>query len=163
MRRRRRTTRRLTPILLRLPVLLRALVSARRDLVRVSLRRSSPVGDESVTEVALAGGFTRHLFPVAAVVGGKAGITLEVGVDLGTIGLFTLVGTPYTIKFLWAPVVDALDVPVLSKLLGRRRGWLALSQLMLMAAVLILALSNPLYTPLVIVAGAATAAVLRVV
>ena len=78
----------------------------------------------------------------------------EVGVDLGTIGLFTLVGTPYTIKFLWAPVVDALDVPVLSKLLGRRRGWLALSQLMLMAAVLILALSNPLYTPLVIVAGA---------
>ena len=79
----------------------------------------------------------------------------EVGVDLGTIGLFTLVGTPYTIKFLWAPVVDALNVPVLSKLLGRRRGWLALSQLMLMAAILILALSNPLYTPLVIVAGAA--------
>ncbi|MEW6453718.1 MAG: MFS transporter [Pseudomonadota bacterium] len=79
----------------------------------------------------------------------------EVGVDLGTIGLFTLVGTPYTIKFLWAPVVDALDVPILSKLLGRRRGWLALSQLMLMAAILILALSNPLYTPLAIVAGAA--------
>lgn len=79
----------------------------------------------------------------------------EVGVDLGTIGLFTLVGTPYTIKFLWAPVVDALDVPVFSNLLGRRRGWLALSQLMLMAAILILALSNPLYTPLVVVAGAA--------
>jgi PAT family beta-lactamase induction signal transducer AmpG len=79
----------------------------------------------------------------------------EVGVDLGTIGLFTLVGTPYTIKFLWAPVVDALRVPVLSRWLGRRRGWLALSQLMLMAAILILALSNPKYTPLVVVAGAA--------
>ena len=39
----------------------------------------------------------------------------EAGVDLGTIGLFALVGTPYTIKFLWAPVVDALDVPVLSR------------------------------------------------
>ncbi len=38
----------------------------------------------------------------------------EAGVDLGTIGLFALVGTPYTIKFLWAPIVDALDVPVLS-------------------------------------------------
>ena len=50
----------------------------------------------------------------------------ESGVDLGTIGLFALVGTPYTIKFLWAPVVDALDVPVLSRLLGRRRGWLVL-------------------------------------
>src|SRR5262245_36267511 len=46
----------------------------------------------------------------------------EAGVDLGTIGLFALVGTPYTIKFLWAPVVDALGVPVLSALLGRRRG-----------------------------------------
>ena len=79
----------------------------------------------------------------------------EVGVDLGTIGLFTLVGTPYTIKFLWAPVVDALDVPVLSRLLGRRRGWLMLSQFMLMAAILILALCNPKISPLVVVAGAA--------
>ena len=35
----------------------------------------------------------------------------EAGVDLGTIGLFALVGTPYTVKFLWAPLVDALDVP----------------------------------------------------
>ena len=48
----------------------------------------------------------------------------EGGVDLGTIGLFSLVGLPYTFKFLWAPLVDALDVPVLSRLLGRRRGWL---------------------------------------
>ena len=40
----------------------------------------------------------------------------EAGVDLGTIGLFALVGTPYTIKFLWAPVVDALDVPVFATL-----------------------------------------------
>ena len=39
----------------------------------------------------------------------------EAGVDLGTIGLFALVGTPYTIKFLWAPLVDALDVPMLSR------------------------------------------------
>ena len=45
----------------------------------------------------------------------------ELGVDLGTIGLFALVGTPYTVKFLWAPIVDALDLPVLSGLLGRRR------------------------------------------
>src|SRR5436853_2321979 len=63
----------------------------------------------------------------------------EAGVDLATIGLFALVGTPYTVKFLWAPVVDALDVPVLSRLLGRRRGWLVLSQLLLMAAVVFLA------------------------
>ena len=37
----------------------------------------------------------------------------ESGVDLGTIGLFALVGTPYTVKFLWAPLIDALDVPLL--------------------------------------------------
>ena len=61
----------------------------------------------------------------------------EAGVDLGTIGLFALVGTPYTIKFLWAPVVDALDVPVLSPLLGRRRGWLVFSQLLLIAAIVL--------------------------
>src|SRR5262249_36090370 len=54
----------------------------------------------------------------------------EAGVDLGTLGLFALVGPPYTIKFLWAPIVDALDVPILSPLLGRRRGWLIFSQLL---------------------------------
>jgi PAT family beta-lactamase induction signal transducer AmpG len=79
----------------------------------------------------------------------------EAGVDLGTIGLFTLVGTPYTVKFLWAPVVDALSVPVLSQLFGRRRGWLLLSQLMLMAAIVLLAICNPKFSPLVLVAGAA--------
>src|SRR6185437_13021795 len=48
-------------------------------------------------------------------------------IDLETIGLFALVGTPYTIKFLWAPVVDALDIPPLTRWLGRRRGWLVFS------------------------------------
>jgi PAT family beta-lactamase induction signal transducer AmpG len=71
----------------------------------------------------------------------------EAGVDLGTIGLFALVGTPYTIKFLWAPVVDALDVPVLSPLLGRRRGWLVLSQLLLIAAIAFLAFCDPVHSP----------------
>ena len=78
----------------------------------------------------------------------------EAGVDLGTIGLFALVGTPYTIKFLWAPVVDALDVPVLSALLGRRRGWLVFSQLLLMAAIVFLAFCNPMISPWYVVFGA---------
>src|SRR4051812_5509997 len=77
-----------------------------------------------------------------------SGSTLQVwatesGVNLRTIGLFAIIGTPYTIKFLWAPLVDALDVPVLSSLLGRRRGWLVLSQLMLFVAIALLALCNP--------------------
>lgn len=78
----------------------------------------------------------------------------ESGVNLGTIGLFALVGTPYTIKFLWAPVVDALDVPFLSRLLGRRRGWLVLSQLLLMAATLFLAFCDPVHAPALVAFGA---------
>src|SRR6201996_484005 len=62
----------------------------------------------------------------------------EAKVDLRTIGLFALVGTPYTIKFLWAPLIDALDVPLLSPRFGRRRGWLLLSQFLLIAAILFL-------------------------
>src|SRR5882724_7976798 len=66
-----------------------------------------------------------------------SGSTLQVwategGVNLRTIGIFAIIGTPYTIKFLWAPFVDALDVPVLSRVLGRRRGWLVFAQLLLM-------------------------------
>src|SRR5690349_13128378 len=66
----------------------------------------------------------------------------EAGVDLGTIGLFALAGTPYTIKFLWAPLVDALDVPLLSAWLGRRRGWLIFAQLLLILAIIFLAFSD---------------------
>ena len=78
----------------------------------------------------------------------------EAGVDLGTIGLFALVGTPYTIKFLWAPIVDALDVPVLSRLLGRRRGWLLLSQLLLIAAIAFLGFCDPAVSPWLVAFGA---------
>jgi MFS transporter, PAT family, beta-lactamase induction signal transducer AmpG len=78
----------------------------------------------------------------------------EAGVNLGTIGLFALVGTPYTAKFLWAPLVDAVDVPILSRLLGRRRGWLVLSQVVLMAAIVLLGIGDPASGPALVAAGA---------
>ncbi len=78
----------------------------------------------------------------------------EAGVDLGTIGLFALVGTPYTIKFLWAPLIDALDVPLLSRRLGRRRGWLLLSQFLLIAAIVLLGACDPAVSPLFVAVGA---------
>ena len=78
----------------------------------------------------------------------------ESGVNLGTIGLFALVGTPYTVKFAWAPLIDALDVPILSRLLGRRRGWLVLSQLLLMAAIIFLAFCDPSRSAFVVALGA---------
>lgn len=78
----------------------------------------------------------------------------ESSVDLKTIGFFALVGTPYTIKFLWAPVVDAIDIPVLCRLFGRRRGWLIFSQIMLMIAIVFLGFQNPDVSPFMIALGA---------
>src|SRR5882757_8311118 len=78
----------------------------------------------------------------------------ESGVDLGTIGLFALVGTPYTLKFLWAPLVDALHVPLFTRAFGRRRGWLLFSQLLLIVAILLLALTDPARSPFYVALGA---------
>src|SRR5664279_1882963 len=78
----------------------------------------------------------------------------ESGVDLGTIGLFALLGTPYTVKFLWAPITDALDVPLLSRWLGRRRGWLVFTQILLMAAIVFLGSCNPATAPGLVALGA---------
>jgi PAT family beta-lactamase induction signal transducer AmpG len=72
------------------------------------------------------------------------------GVDLGTIGLLSLAGLPYTLKFLWAPVVDAWQVPFLSARLGRRRGWLVASQLVLMGTIVFLGTRDPIYAPLMV-------------
>jgi PAT family beta-lactamase induction signal transducer AmpG len=81
-----------------------------------------------------------------------SGSTLQIwmtqsGVDIKTIGLFAAVGTPYTIKFLWAPLIDALDVPVLAAWLGRRRAWLIVAQLWLGLAIVLLGLSDPAAAP----------------
>jgi PAT family beta-lactamase induction signal transducer AmpG len=67
----------------------------------------------------------------------------ESGVDIKTIGLFAFVGTPYWTKVFWSPAVDALDIPFLTKWLGRRRAWLVLTQLMLGVAIVLLASCNP--------------------
>lgn len=78
----------------------------------------------------------------------------ESGVNLRTIGLFALVGTPYTVKFFWAPLVDALDVPILTRLLGRRRSWLVLSQLLLIATIVFVGWCDPAAGPGLIALGA---------
>lgn len=65
------------------------------------------------------------------------------GVDLRTIGVFTLVGLPYTLKFLWAPVMDRFVPPWL----GRRRGWMLATQVGLIAGVTAMAVTGPGPTP----------------
>ena len=88
-----------------------------------------------------------------------SGATLTVwladrGVGFGSIGLLSLAGLPYTFKFLWAPLVDAVDTPVLSRLLGRRRAWMLASQIALLAAIVFLGTRDPLAAPLMIGLGA---------
>ena len=63
----------------------------------------------------------------------------EEGVDLTVIGFMSLVGLPYTLKFLWAPVMDRFTLPFL----GRRRGWLLTAQTALICAIAGLAFANP--------------------
>jgi MFS transporter, PAT family, beta-lactamase induction signal transducer AmpG len=67
----------------------------------------------------------------------------EDGVELAAIGFLSWVGIAYSMKFLWAPIVDKVDVPVLGPLLGRRRGWLLLAQLTIGAGLFAMAAVGP--------------------
>lgn len=88
--------------------------------------------------VVLMLGFASGL-PLALVGGAmQAWLTIE-GVDIATIGFFALVGVPYTFKYLWAPLIDRFEPPGL----GRRRGWIVLTQLALAAALLVMAQLSP--------------------
>ncbi|MCS6765426.1 MAG: AmpG family muropeptide MFS transporter [Candidatus Protistobacter heckmanni] len=88
---------------------------------------------------------------VCAVLGFSSGLPLFIlynllsawlksgGVDLKAIGLFALVGFPYTWKFVWSPLMDRFHIP----LLGRRRGWMLVTQLVLLATVAAMGLFSP--------------------
>ncbi len=73
------------------------------------------------------------------------------GIDLRAIGLFALVGLPYTLKFLWSPLFDRYAPP----LLGRRRGWLAVAQTGLAGALVALSFAEPSYDRLLPISLAA--------
>lgn len=68
----------------------------------------------------------------------------EVGVSKTTVGLFMLVGVPYCVKFLWAPAIDTLKPPLLWRWFSQRRGWALLSQIGLIASLLLLSQTNPI-------------------
>ena len=125
---------------------------------------SAPAETEEPPRAAFLSGLAVYLRPgvlIVLLLGFSSGLPLALsgetlrvwmadrGVDLGTIGLLSLAGLPYTLKFLWAPVVDAWQVPYLSRL-GRRRGWLVASQLLLMATIVYLGTRDPLSAPLLV-------------
>jgi PAT family beta-lactamase induction signal transducer AmpG len=65
------------------------------------------------------------------------------GVSRTAIGLFALVGIPYSFKFVWSPLIDRLPLPGLTRRLGRRRSWALVLQALLAAAILALGFSDP--------------------
>jgi PAT family beta-lactamase induction signal transducer AmpG len=122
---------------------------------------SAPAETEQPQRLAFLEGLLVYLRPgvlIVTLLGFSSGLPLALsgdtlriwmadrGVDLGTIGLLTLAGLPYTLKFIWAPIVDAWQVPYLWRL-GRRRSWLIATQLALMAAILFLGTRDPVSSP----------------
>lgn len=91
-------------------------------------------------------GFSSGL-PLALTASTLATWLADVGVSLTTIGLFAAVGAPYSLKFLWAPVIDRVRLPGLSAVLGHRRAWLVTIQIALIAAIIGLGASDPRHAP----------------
>ena len=69
---------------------------------------------------------------------------MDSGLSLTSIGLFALAGTPYALKFLWSPLIDTIKIPFLNNLLGKRRSWLLITQIILFLIFFIIATINPL-------------------
>ena len=87
-------------------------------------------------------GFSAGL-PLLLVLGTLSFRLREAGIDRSTIGYLSWVGLAYGVKWMWAPLVDRLSIPWLTARLGRRRSWLLLSQAVIMAGLVGMALNDP--------------------
>ena len=87
-------------------------------------------------------GFSAGL-PLLLVFGSLSFWLREAGIDRTTIGYLSWIGLAYGFKWVWAPLVDRLPLPGLTRWLGRRRSWLLLSQAVIMAALVGMAFSDP--------------------
>ena len=67
----------------------------------------------------------------------------EAGIDRSVVTMFSWAALGYAFKFIWAPLIDAVPLPIFTKLLGRRRSWILVSQIMIIAAICIMASVNP--------------------
>lgn len=68
----------------------------------------------------------------------------EAGISKSTLTYFSWAGLAFSFKFLWAPLIDRIPVPVLTRLLGRRRGWLLTAQILVIVAIVIMGTINPI-------------------
>jgi MFS transporter, PAT family, beta-lactamase induction signal transducer AmpG len=100
---------------------------------------------EAPTLRMLSLGFAAGL-PLLLVLGTLSFWLREAGIDRSTIGYLSWIGLAYGFKWCWAPLVDRLPIPVLTRLLGRRRSWLLLSQLAIIAGLVGMAFNDPKVT-----------------
>lgn len=87
--------------------------------------------------------------PLALTAGTLTAWLADSGVDRTAIGLFAAIATPYAFKFLWAPLMDGLTLPLLGRL-GRRRSWLLLMQLVLVIAIAMMSRLDPAHAPFLV-------------
>jgi PAT family beta-lactamase induction signal transducer AmpG len=93
-------------------------------------------------------GFSSGLPLLLVLPGATLGIWLrESGVDLTTIGIFALVGIAYSFKFVWAPIIDHVPVPWLTRRLGQRRSWALVAQVALIISIIMLGQTDPATDP----------------
>ncbi|GEP10915.1 AmpG family muropeptide MFS transporter [Methylobacterium gnaphalii] len=90
----------------------------------------------------LALGFSSGL-PLLLVLGTFTLRLAQSSIDIKAIGLFSYVAMPYSLKFLWAPTIDRIDLPVLAPWLGRRRAWMVATQIATALALVLMAFSDP--------------------
>jgi PAT family beta-lactamase induction signal transducer AmpG len=82
-------------------------------------------------------------FPLTLLLATMSYWLTKVGIDKKTIGFAFALGTPYTLKWLWAPLIDGIALPGLTRLLGQRRAWLFAVQALLAIALIRLGASDP--------------------
>ena len=97
---------------------------------------------EAATLRMLLLGFSAGL-PLLLVLGTLSFWLREAGIDRTTIGYLSWVGLAYAFKWVWAPLVDRLPIPLLTRWLGRRRSWLLLAQLAVMAGLVAMSFNDP--------------------
>ena len=112
------------------------------QLTKPTWRQTFLVYLEPATARMLLLGFSAGL-PLLLVLGTLSFWLREAGIDRTTIGYLSWVGLAYGFKWVWAPLVDRLPIPLLTALLGRRRSWLLLSQICIMAGLVAMSFNDP--------------------
>ena len=100
---------------------------------------------DPILALMLALGFSSGL-PFLLILGTQAARLADAKVPIQEIGLISWVGLCYSLKFLWSPVIDEVDVPYLAGLLGRRRAWLLVAQIGIACGLVALAFADPAHS-----------------